>query len=82
MLCNHVHDDVSKVYHSVAVRDMVSQVAQTVIPVPENQVLPVVNHVKDLVLDVNTDVLILTALNQMIHAAQDYLQLNRSDKSS
>jgi hypothetical protein len=72
--CVEVNEDVSNVYRSIAVRDLVSKVGKMLQGLPENQIFPVVNYKDQVELDDNMDILLLYALRQMLYSAQGHLE--------
>lgn len=64
----------TKVYHSQVVRDLVTKVGKALHGLPENQIFPVINYVEQIEMNDNMDILLLTALRQMLYSAQGYLE--------
>jgi hypothetical protein len=73
-VCVEVHKDVTKVYHSVSLQDLVSKVGRMLMGLPENQIFPVKNYCEETQLDDDIDILLLYALRQMLYSAQGHLE--------
>ena len=71
-VCQVVENNLSQVFHSPTVGELVDQVAQLV-GLPRAHVLPVKNYEKEMDLDQNVDVPALLGLRQMLRFADDYL---------
>lgn len=69
--CPLVNDDLTKVYHSHYIRRIMSDVSEC-LGVPESSVLPVKNYCRETSLDLNTNILLLSALVQMMHFTDSY----------
>ncbi|XP_026054141.1 interferon-induced protein 44-like [Carassius auratus] len=70
--CPHVQKDLQCVYVSSYIKSKVQEVSSG-LGVPVSCVLPVKNYSQELELELNCDVLLLTALQQMLNFADDYL---------
>ncbi|XP_059425410.1 interferon-induced protein 44-like [Carassius carassius] len=70
--CPHVQKDLQSVYVSSYIKSKVQEVSSG-LGVPVSCVLPVKNYSQELELELNCDVLLLTALQQMLRFANDYL---------
>ncbi|KAK3754497.1 hypothetical protein QZH41_019891 [Actinostola sp. cb2023] len=75
--CPEVRKDVTKVYHSIAVRKLVHKISSIVNGLPESQIFPVINYSKVLELKDNMDILLLYALRQMLILAEEHLEIHR-----
>lgn len=71
-LCPYVSDDVSTVFHSSGVRDVVDKISQTM-GLPRSSILPVKNYENEVMLDDNISILALQALLQILNFADDYI---------
>jgi hypothetical protein len=69
-----VNKDVSNVYRSIAIRDLVSKVGKMLHGLPENQIFPIVNYKYQTDLKDDMDILVLYALRQMLYSAQGHLE--------
>ncbi|XP_067682168.1 interferon-induced protein 44-like [Haliotis asinina] len=70
--CLLVESDLSQIFRSATVGELVDQVAQLV-GLPRAHVLPVKNYEKEMELDQNVDIPALLSLRQMLRFADDYL---------
>ncbi|XP_056303330.1 interferon-induced protein 44-like isoform X2 [Danio aesculapii] len=70
--CPHVQKDLQNVYASSYTKLKVQEVSSR-LGVPVSCVLPVKNYSQELELELNCDVLLLTAVQQMLRLANDYL---------
>ncbi|XP_003201084.1 interferon-induced protein 44-like isoform X1 [Danio rerio] len=70
--CPHVQKDLQNVYASSYTKMKVQEVSSR-LGVPVSCVLPVKNYSQEIELDLNCDVLLLSALHQMLRLADDYL---------
>ncbi|XP_056615598.1 interferon-induced protein 44-like isoform X2 [Triplophysa dalaica] len=70
--CPLVEEDLQKVYISSYIKTKVQEVSSR-LGVPVSCVLPVKNYSQELELNLSCDVLLLTALQQMLNYAEDYL---------
>ncbi|KAF4097646.1 interferon-induced protein 44-like [Onychostoma macrolepis] len=70
--CPLVQRDLQSLYVSSYIKTKVQEVSSR-LGVPVSCVLPVKNYSQELELDLNCDVLLLTALQQMLNFADDYL---------
>ncbi|XP_031575091.1 interferon-induced protein 44-like [Actinia tenebrosa] len=72
--CVEVSKDVSKVYRSIAIRDLVHKIGRLLHGLPENQIFPIMNYKKQVDLEDDIDILLLYALRQMLYSAQGHLE--------
>uniref|UniRef100_A0A8C2IQN1 Interferon-induced protein 44-like n=1 Tax=Cyprinus carpio TaxID=7962 RepID=A0A8C2IQN1_CYPCA len=70
--CPEVEKDLQSLYVSSYIKSKVQEVSSR-LGVPVSCVLPVKNYSQELELELNCDVLLLTALQQMLNFADDYL---------
>ncbi|XP_052395578.1 interferon-induced protein 44-like isoform X5 [Carassius gibelio] len=70
--CPLVEKDLQNIYLSPYIKSKVQEVSSR-LGVPVSCVLPVKNYSQELELELNCDVLLLTALQQMLNFADDYL---------
>ncbi|XP_065101839.1 interferon-induced protein 44-like [Paramisgurnus dabryanus] len=70
--CPLVEEDLQKVYVSSYIKAKVQEVSSR-LGVPVSCVLPVKNYSQELELNLNCDLLLLTAVQQMLNYAEDYL---------
>ncbi|KTF92273.1 hypothetical protein cypCar_00021383 [Cyprinus carpio] len=70
--CPHVQKDLQNTYASSYIKSKVQEVSSR-LGVPVSCVLPVKNYSQELELELNCDILLLTALQQMLRFANDYL---------
>ncbi|XP_048020878.1 interferon-induced protein 44-like isoform X1 [Megalobrama amblycephala] len=70
--CPLVEEDLQSLYVSSYIKTKVQEVSSR-LGVPVSCVLPVKNYSQELELELNCDVLLLTALQQMLNFADDYL---------
>ncbi|XP_056615605.1 interferon-induced protein 44-like isoform X2 [Triplophysa dalaica] len=70
--CPLVEEDLEKVYISSYIKTKVQEVSSR-LGVPVSCVLPVKNYSQEMELNLSCDVLLLTALQQMLNYAEDYL---------
>nr|XP_055074086.1 interferon-induced protein 44-like isoform X2 [Misgurnus anguillicaudatus]XP_055074087.1 interferon-induced protein 44-like isoform X2 [Misgurnus anguillicaudatus] len=70
--CPLVQEDLQKVYVSSYIEKKVQEVSSR-LGVPVSCVLPVKNYSQELELNLNCDLLLLTAVQQMLNYAEDYL---------
>ncbi|XP_047442390.1 interferon-induced protein 44-like [Mugil cephalus] len=69
--CPQVKQDVTNIYSSTYIKEMAEQVSAR-LGVPLSHVIPFKNYSEELELDLNCDILILSAINQMLRLADDY----------
>ncbi|XP_048851302.1 interferon-induced protein 44-like [Brienomyrus brachyistius] len=69
--CPHVEKDIRDVYHSCYIQELINKVADR-LGIPVSQVLPVKNYSHEIELDTCCDVLLLTAMQQMLNFADNY----------
>lgn len=72
-ICKLVDKDVSKTYKSSNVEDAIDEAAAT-IAIPRSQVLPVRNYEKETILNMDINILALTALKKSLVFADDFLE--------
>ncbi|XP_051768769.1 interferon-induced protein 44-like isoform X2 [Ctenopharyngodon idella] len=70
--CPHVKDDLENIYASSYIKMKVQEVSSR-LGVPVSCVLPVKNYSQELELELKCDILLLSALQQMLRLADDYL---------
>ncbi|XP_041748071.1 interferon-induced protein 44-like [Coregonus clupeaformis] len=70
--CELVDRDVKRIYYSKAIKEKM-QICSNELGVPMNCILPVKNYHEEGVLDDDMDILILNAMTQIMHFANDYL---------
>lgn len=70
--CSDLEKDLQSLYISSYIKTKVQEVSSR-LGVPVSCVLPVKNYSQELELNLNCDVLLLTALQQMLNFAEDYL---------
>ncbi|XP_053403377.1 interferon-induced protein 44-like [Mercenaria mercenaria] len=71
-VCSHVEEDVSTVFQSVAIQELVDKVSH-MFGVPRNHVLPVKNYEKELTIRNDVSILALLSLRQILHATEDFM---------
>ncbi|CAG5863859.1 unnamed protein product [Menidia menidia] len=81
--CPLVGEDVTKVYHSGYIKELVQEVSAR-LGVPLSCVVPVKNYSEELELDLNCDILLLSAVIQMFRFVDNYFdelsdQLSRTE---
>uniref|UniRef100_A0A3Q3R355 TLDc domain-containing protein n=1 Tax=Monopterus albus TaxID=43700 RepID=A0A3Q3R355_MONAL len=69
--CPSVAQDVRNIYRSSYIKKMVQEVSDR-LGVPLSRVIPVKNYSEQLELDMNCDILLLTAVTQMLRFADNY----------
>ncbi|XP_075944350.1 interferon-induced protein 44-like isoform X1 [Anarhichas minor] len=74
-VCSETYKDVTQVYMSPIIRDMMGKAA-TLLGMSTSYIIPVRNYSSELDLDVNTDVLLLTAVDHILQYADLYFQDN------
>lgn len=72
-VCKLVEKDVSKTYKSSNIEDVIDEAAAT-IAIPRSQVLPVKNYEKETILNMDINILALTALKKSLVFADDFLE--------
>ena len=72
-LCDKVKDDVTNIYNSVKVKDIVER-ASEIFKMPENLIYPVKNYASETVLDWRVNIPLLLALAKILNFAQDYVE--------
>ena len=72
ILDENLCSDLPMVFSSPKVESCLSKVS-SILGIPENQIHPVKNYKKEMVIDKNVDILALMALRQMLYAAEDHL---------
>ncbi|ROL44606.1 Interferon-induced protein 44-like [Anabarilius grahami] len=70
--CPHVQNDLENIYESSYIKMKVQEVSSRV-GVPVSCVLPVKNYSQELELELKCDILLLSAIKQMLRSADDYL---------
>ncbi|KAM7409668.1 hypothetical protein PAMA_001251 [Pampus argenteus] len=79
-ICSEIAKDVTQVYKSYTIRDMMGKAA-ALLGMSTSYIVPVKNYSSDLDLDVNTDVLLLSAVDHILQYADLYFQDNTSQKT-
>ncbi|XP_070687691.1 interferon-induced protein 44 [Pempheris klunzingeri] len=74
-ICSETDEDVTKVYESCIIQDMMRK-AGTLLGMSTSYIVPVKNYSAELDLDVNTDVLLLSAVDHILQYADMYFQDN------
>lgn len=72
-ICKLVEEDVSKTYKSSNVEDAIDKAAK-IIAIPRSQILPVKNYEKETILNMDINILALTALKKSLVFADDILE--------
>lgn len=72
-VCKLVEKDVSKTYKNRNIEDVIGEAAAT-IAIPRSQVLPVKNYEKETILNMDINILALTALKKSLVFADDFLE--------
>ncbi|XP_048851309.1 interferon-induced protein 44-like [Brienomyrus brachyistius] len=70
--CPHVEKDLKNVYRSYYIRDLIKK-ASGCLGIAELNVLPVQNYSHEIELNDACDILLLTAMKQMLNFADNYL---------
>ncbi|XP_031575094.1 interferon-induced protein 44-like, partial [Actinia tenebrosa] len=68
--CKEVGEDLTKVYYSVLVKDLVLKTSKMLLNLPISNILPVVNYKHQTELDNNMDILLLNAFSRLIGAKE------------
>ncbi|XP_053403864.1 interferon-induced protein 44-like [Mercenaria mercenaria] len=71
-VCAHVEEDISTVFQSVAIQELVDKVSD-MFGLPRNHVLPVKNYEKELTIRNDVSILALLSLRQILHATEDFM---------
>lgn len=71
-VCESVSQDLSTVFKSGAVEDIVDKVSQT-LGLPRSHILPMKNYEKELDTSVNINILALICLRQILRFSNDFL---------
>ncbi|XP_061593253.1 interferon-induced protein 44-like [Cololabis saira] len=79
--CPLVKEDLRKVYKSGYIKDMMQEVSSR-LGMPMSCILPVKNYSEELELDMNCDILLLSAITQMLRFVDDYFDDQLSDRLS
>ncbi|KAH3817365.1 hypothetical protein DPMN_118898 [Dreissena polymorpha] len=74
LACKDVASNVINVFNSKKIEDAVDK-ASNLLGLPRNHVLPVKNYETEIELDDNISILALMALRQVLHFAEDYIQV-------
>ncbi|XP_048851294.1 interferon-induced protein 44-like isoform X2 [Brienomyrus brachyistius] len=69
--CPHVEKNITNVYRSCYIKDLIYKVSDCV-GIPVSQVFPVKNYSHEIALDTCCDILLLTAMQQMLNFADNY----------
>lgn len=73
IICEREAIDITNIYKHSTIRDLVAS-AHAIFGVPENQIFPVQNYRTETDLDCKMDILLLLALQKMLHIANDRLE--------
>ncbi|KAG7315595.1 hypothetical protein KOW79_020461 [Hemibagrus wyckioides] len=71
--CELVSKDLKKIYYSKKIKEKVTECSNTV-GIPLNAIYPVQNYSESIIQDPDTDMLILTALRDILNFANDYVE--------
>jgi GTP-binding protein EngB required for normal cell division len=71
-VCSNVEEDVSTVFQSVAIQELVDTVSN-ILGVPRNHVLPVKNYEKEISVRDDISLLALYSLRQILQASEDFM---------
>ncbi|CAC5394351.1 unnamed protein product [Mytilus coruscus] len=71
-VCEVTGEDLSKVFYSPVIQEMVDKVSQ-IMGLPRSHILPVKNYEVEMELNDNVDILTLLTLQQMLHFSDDYM---------
>ncbi|XP_045177429.2 interferon-induced protein 44-like [Mercenaria mercenaria] len=71
-VCSHVEEDVSTVFQSLAIQELVDKVSG-ILGVPRSNVLPVKNYEKELSVTNDVSILALLSLRQILRATEDFM---------
>lgn len=71
-LCPEVEDNISKTFNSLAIKETVDKVSQTM-GIPRASVLPIKNYEQEGELEDNISILALYSLKQILNFADDYM---------
>ena len=71
-MCSHVEEDVSAVYQSLPIQELVDTVSG-MFGVPRGHVLPVKNYEKEINVNNDVSILALHSLRQILRAAEDFM---------
>ncbi|KAJ8313263.1 hypothetical protein KUTeg_009180 [Tegillarca granosa] len=71
-ICPEVEDNISKTFNSLAIKDAVDKVSQTM-GIPRASVLPIKNYEQEGELEDNISILALYSLKQILNFADDYM---------
>ncbi|XP_047658827.1 interferon-induced protein 44-like [Tachysurus fulvidraco] len=79
--CELVNQDLKKIYYSRKIKDKVAECSDNV-GIPPNAIYPVKNCAESITQEPDTDVLILTALRDILHFANDYVEREMKKEES
>ncbi|XP_060716956.1 interferon-induced protein 44-like [Tachysurus vachellii] len=79
--CELVKEDLKKIYYSKKIKEKVAECSNNV-GVPLNAIYPVKNYAESITQDPDTDVLILTALRDILNFANDYVEREMEKEKS
>lgn len=77
-ICTEVNKDVSKVFHSMKVNEVVER-ASDLTGVPKYQIFPVKNYEKEQEVDEKLNILLLLALQKIVDFSVDHIEGTQSD---
>jgi len=72
-VCPHTEKDTSKVFHSPEIRDKVLEIG-SIFGMPPMNIHPVRNYFSEVEVELPMDILVLTAVRQILRGAHDFLQ--------
>ncbi|XP_072562779.1 interferon-induced protein 44-like isoform X2 [Paramormyrops kingsleyae] len=71
--CPHVDKDLTKVYHSCYIKDLIYRAGSS-LGIPPSNVIPVKNYYDEIELNDTCDILLLMAIKQMLNFADNYFE--------
>ncbi|XP_060717094.1 interferon-induced protein 44-like [Tachysurus vachellii] len=71
--CELVNQDLKKIYYSKKIKEKVAECSNN-IGIPLNAIYPVKNYAESITQDPDTDILILTALRDILHFAECFVE--------
>ncbi|XP_053392905.1 interferon-induced protein 44-like [Mercenaria mercenaria] len=71
-VCSHVDENVSKVFQSTAIQELVDKVSD-MLGVPRSHVLPMKNYEKEINVRIDVSLLALLSLRQILRATEDFM---------
>nr|XP_023671898.1 interferon-induced protein 44-like isoform X2 [Paramormyrops kingsleyae] len=76
--CPHVEKDLTKVYHSSYIKDLIYRASEC-LGIPPSNVIPVKNYHDETELNDTCDILLLRAMKQMLGFADNYFDSREED---